>query len=148
MSIRVTGTNGPRATTSTKKAGKSGSKSGEFANTLNQVSGAEETVSSAAIESSPAISAVDALLAVQQADDATSGQSNRQRAISWGEGILDRLDQIRMALLLGHVPPEKLHQIANEVASRKGKTGDPVLESVLNEIEIRAAVEIAKHSRR
>ncbi|MTI10588.1 flagellar assembly protein FliX [Curvivirga aplysinae] len=147
MSIRVSGPSGPRATSSTKKTGKVQSAGSGFASALNETSDTDETASAASVDSVAPVSSLDALLAVQSVDDATSGKSPKRQAIDWAENLLDQLDGIRHALLRGQVPPEKLQQIANDIAKRKETTNDPRLESILDDIELRTAVELAKHNR-
>ncbi len=65
-----------------------------------------------------------------------------------GEDILDRLDELRHALLMGVVPKERLIQLAQMVPrpARPGRRSAPGC--VLDEIELRAEVELAKLSRR
>ncbi|WP_019959636.1 flagellar assembly protein FliX [Woodsholea maritima] len=100
------------------------------------------------VEASPelsgasAVSSVDALLALQGVGDYS--QSRRQaseRAFS----LLDVLDDLKIALLEGGIPRERLSALMDLLQSRRDQTGDPKLEAVLNEVEVRAAVELAKY---
>ena len=87
---------------------------------------------------------INALLALQEVDDATAGPSRgRQRA----EDILDRLEELRLALVFGTVPVEKLERLAGLLSQREEAIEDPELAGIVNEIEIRAAVELAKRGR-
>lgn len=147
MSIRVTGPSGPRPTSSTKKTEKVKSAGGGFASALNETASSDDTPAASSIDTVSPVASVDALLAVQQVDDSTSGKSPKRQAMDWAEGLVDQLDQIRHALLQGRIPPERLHQLAKDIATRKQNTNDPRLESILDDIELRAAVELAKHSR-
>ena len=61
--------------------------------------------------------------------------------------IMDHLDQIRQDLLLGVIPMERLSGLAQTMRDRKANISDPDLRSIINEIELRAEVEIAKYSR-
>lgn len=141
--MKVQGPGSTRGTSSTKKTSKSGGKSGaDFARALNDVSG-EDTRSEAAASSGP-VSAVDALLSLQQVDDATQGTGGRAQAMAWGEDMLDRLEAIRDALLMGAVPYDRLVQLAESVSKRAANTDDPKLSGILSEIEVRAQVELAK----
>lgn len=151
MVIRVTGTGGPRATSSPKKTEKTKGAGKGFASALSQSTGSEGATPTAptdTVESAVPVSSVDALLSVQQVSDPADGRSKKQQAMDWGKDLLDLLDEIRHDLLIGNVPQEKLHQIAREISVKKQNINDPRLESVLNEIELRAAVELAKHARR
>lgn len=85
--------------------------------------------------------AVDPLLAVQEAADATQG---RAKARARGEALLDRLDELRMGLLLGFYPKERLEDLLHMVRARRPDAGSDRLAEVLDEIELRAEVELAK----
>ncbi|NIA69457.1 flagellar assembly protein FliX [Pelagibius litoralis] len=87
---------------------------------------------------------VNALLALQEVGDATEQPSKgRQRA----EDILDQLEDLRLSLVLGSVSIGKLEQLADLLAQREDDVEDPKLAEIINEIEIRAAVELAKRGR-
>ena len=85
---------------------------------------------------------VDALLALQEVDDPVSG---RQRAAQRADDILDRLDELRHGLLDGTIPQESLAQLAQLARQRRETVSDPRLHEILDEIELRAKVEIAKY---
>ena len=97
-------------------------------------------------EAPVAVAGIDALLLVQAVDDSTERQA-RKRLIRRGEDILDKLEEIRHGLLLGTVPAEKLQDLSQMVRSRREACQDPRLAALLDEIELRAEVEIAKLSR-
>jgi hypothetical protein len=59
--------------------------------------------------------------------------------------MLDLLDDIRVGLLEGRVPRGKLEGLLRMVQSRRDEVVDPRLSAVLDEIELRAAVELAKY---
>ncbi len=85
---------------------------------------------------------VDALIALQEVDDATSG---RKRALGRGREMLDLLDNIRHGLLIGGISRGKLDALVRAVKSERQGVEDPKLQEVLDEIELRAAVELAKY---
>lgn len=58
--------------------------------------------------------------------------------------ILDVLDEVKVALLDGEVSPDALRRLTAAVRDQRENTEDSRLESVLDEIETRAAVEMAK----
>jgi hypothetical protein len=68
----------------------------------------------------------------------------RRKAMKRGRLTLDALSQLRDALLMGSLPISTLERLEALVVSERGQTTDPVLNSVLDEIELRAAVELAK----
>ncbi|WP_306016730.1 flagellar assembly protein FliX [Oceanicaulis sp. MMSF_3324] len=98
-------------------------------------------VSTTALSSASAIGSVDALLALQGAGDSLSGKRQAtERAFS----LLDILDDLKLALLDGVLPQETLAKLMETLQSRRDATHDPRLEAALDEVEIRAAVELAK----
>ncbi len=86
---------------------------------------------------------LDALLALQAvADD--GGEGPRHAGRRHGETLLDRLDRLRADLLAGCVPEARLVELAGLIRARRGTSGDARLEQIINEIELRAEVELAK----
>lgn len=133
---------GPAAGRPTGVRGKSrtGATAGaDFANSLSQAAGG----SSAAGGATPVgpVGALDAVVAVQSVDDATTG---RRRAARRGKDILDQLDRLRVALLTGQLEAEQIRRLAALVESRRDGVDDPALSAVLEEIDLRAQVELAK----
>ena len=61
-----------------------------------------------------------------------------------GSSMLDRLDDIRIALLTGSLPRGQLENLRRMAQERGEILNDPQLQSVLDEIELRVAVELAK----
>jgi hypothetical protein len=87
------------------------------------------------------ITALDSILALQNVDDSTSGPS---KGMAHGERLLDLLDDVRDGLLAGGIPRATLNRLANAVSRRQETFADPKLQGVLDEIELRAKVELAK----
>ncbi len=116
---------------------------GAFARHLQ---GAGEGRESQPVESLNPLAAVDALLAAQSVNDATD-QEGRRRVIRRGEDILDRLEDLRLGLLAGGLSRERLIALAQIMRSRRESVADPRLAAVLDEIELRAEVELAKYAR-
>jgi len=96
-----------------------------------------------AVESPMVVGNIDALLLVQAAGDSLEREA-RQKLIRRGEDILDQLDEVRHGLLMGSIPKEKLVALTQLVRSRRDNVADPRLAAVLDEIELRAEVELAK----
>lgn len=87
------------------------------------------------------IASVESILTLQGLDDSTSGRS---KSVSHGEQLLDMLDQVRDGLLAGGIPRATLNRLANAVSRRQDGFADPRLQTVLDEIDLRARVELAK----
>lgn len=127
-----------------KRADKADGKKGEFKRALVDAMDTMEEVH--AVEASSGIGSVDAIFVAQAVGDGGEREA-RQRLIHRGEDILDKLEELRHGLLLGVVPREKLEALAHSVRSHRESCPDPRLAALLDEIELRAEVELAKLSR-
>ena len=87
------------------------------------------------------IAALDSILTLQGMDDSLDGRS---KGLKRGEQLLDMLDQVRDGLLAGGIPRTTLNRLAHAVSKRQEGFADPQLQGVLDEIELRAHVELAK----
>ena len=94
-----------------------------------------------------AVLAVSSILSVQEVEGEAKEDQQLRRLIQWGEDILDQLDNIRHDLLMGAIPLDRLSALAQTMRDRKTNVSDPDLLTLINEIELRAEVEIAKYSR-
>ena len=104
------------------------------------VSGAS-TAAPTAVSATSALGSLEALMALQQED---GPHERRRRAVNRAGSMLDMLDEVKLALLDGEASPTALERLTRAVRSERAETGDPGLEGVLDEIETRAAVELAK----
>lgn len=95
----------------------------------------------AATTAAPQLNALDALLSIQELPDALTG---RRRAVQRGNSLLDRLEDLRLCLLAGIVPRERLRQLADLAQSAREGVDDPRLAELLDQIDLRVAVELAK----
>lgn len=126
-----------RSTGAARAGGKtSGARPGEFQRFLDQGGGPS------GVSAGQSISSVDALLAAQSVD--TVDDQSRRRAFQRGEDILDRLEEIRHALLGGTLSVAQVQNLAAMVRAKRAAIADPLMREVLDEIELRAEVEIAK----
>ena len=115
--------------------------SGKFAKQVGGKESSYDPVSGVA-----PVQGIDALLAAQEVEDSTTGGRNA-RARQWGGEVLDRLEVIRLGLLAGGIPVDELQNIANLVTKQRETVSDPRLQEILDEIELRARVELAKYER-
>ena len=88
-----------------------------------------------------AISTIDALLALQGVEDIGE---RRKRAVAKGRNALDVLDQLKIGMLDGTLSPSTLSRLKVASDGLTEGSGDPGLDSVLSEIDLRVAVELAK----
>jgi hypothetical protein len=100
-----------------------------------------ETAGTTAPKGASAMPAVEGLLSLQEIAD---GQGGRKRALARGDKLLDALDGLRHALLAGSIPRAQLETLARLAAETTPLVDDARLQEILGEIEVRAAVELAK----
>jgi hypothetical protein len=104
----------------------------------------EETTSSSetrAMSAPKAAANIDALLAMQGVEDPTE---RRKRSVQRGRGALDVLDDLKIGLLAGNLNASTVSRLRDAAANLKSSSGDPGLDAVLSEIELRVEVELAK----
>jgi hypothetical protein len=102
------------------------------------------TAQSAAAAPIAQTTGIDALLALQSVEDPVVGR--RKRAIKRGTAVLDTLDTIKADLLLGQVSEGRLGQLMALITQARERNL-PELDGVLDDIELRARVELAKFGR-
>ena len=112
------------------------STSGGFA--VGEREGTKTTAGPAALRT---VGGIDALLALQGQDDQ---EQRRRRAFKRGGVALDALDELKLAVLTGSLGPSTLMRLKSATAELSDASGDPGLDAVLSEIELRLEVEIAK----
>ncbi len=135
---------GPTGPTQSKK--KVGDKNKDGGGQAFEVSSSEESSASetaAPINTMRQIAFVDSLLSIQGAEDPTQ-KASRGRMRQRGMGLLDELEKIRDALVLGNLTVGHLINIADVVASHRERIDDVRLTAILDEIDLRAQIEIAK----
>ena len=88
-----------------------------------------------------ALGSVDALIALQEVD---TPLGRRRRAIGRAGRLLDELEGLKLAMLDGEVSEIGLRRLSIAAREQREATSDPGLEAVLDQIETRAAVELAK----
>jgi len=133
--MRIYGPNGTTLGAPASQAKRTGS--GTFV--LPDTSSAQETRSAAAPK---AAANIDALLALQGVEEDLV--ERRKRSVARGKTALDVLDDLKMGLLSGNLDASTVMRLRDAAANLKSSSGDPGLDSVLSEIELRVEVELAK----
>ena len=103
---------------------------------------AEEARNAAPVAANKAVGNVNPLLGLQEISDE---EMYRKQEVRHANVTLDALDDLRLAILSGGVPRHTLEQIDKQVRHQRQQTNDPALEAILDDIELRAAVELAKY---
>jgi hypothetical protein len=108
----------------------------------SKTSGSGKSAATAQTSAAFGMMGVDALLALQGEEDVLTGR--RRRQIKRSHDILDALDDLRISVLSGEIDDEALLRLQGMIALQREDTEDEKLQGVLNEIETRAYVELAK----
>jgi hypothetical protein len=90
------------------------------------------------------LTSMGALLALQMDDDVTE---RRRRATARSNSLIDQLDEIRLAMLGPGVTRTQLANLAQTLRQQRDHVDDPALNAILDDIELRAEVELAKLER-
>ncbi len=138
MAIKIEGSSGLRGSAVKRPGRASEGGAGKFSRIM-----AEESAGPSSVATANPVYAVDGLLTVQEVDDATARASRGKKR---GQDLLDGLDDIRHGLLIGEIPRDKLISLAKMVQSRRVNANDPRLIEILDEIDLRAQVELAKYT--
>jgi hypothetical protein len=88
----------------------------------------------------PPSTSLDALLALQAVEDPLL---KKKKLVRRGTQLLDTLDEMKTDLLAGRVSEGRLNQLMAVLGQARDKT-DPRLDALLDDIELRARVELAK----
>jgi hypothetical protein len=135
--MRIQGPTGTGMATSSTTSARRGS-SGTFS--VNEHSESSSTKGPSAVRT---FGGIDALIALQGVDDATE---RRRQGVKRGRLALDALDELKIGLLGGTLTPVTLNKLRSAAAFLKDGSGEAGLDGVLDEIELRVEVEIAKLS--
>jgi hypothetical protein len=122
----------------TRRAGRKGGAGGSATFSIEGTGGAEAVAQTGA---ALAVAGVGSLLGLQEVPDATE---QRRQAVLRSTDILDELQQLRLGLLTGSVPKQRLQRLMKLLRDRPGGYADPRLDGIVADIEVRAAVELAK----
>ena len=116
-------------------------KGGQGGDAIFRVDSGEAAEAAGPTGAAGAVAGVGTLLALQEMPDATE---QRRQAVHRSNDILDELDQLRLGLLTGSVPRQRLQRLVKLLRERPGGYADPQLDHMIADIELRAAVELAK----
>jgi hypothetical protein len=140
-SMKVTGPGGIGSSSGARSArGPGGDGAGEgFRIITPEAAGGAGPASS--VSATRSVMGVEALLALQ---DVGGPLERKRKAVRRASRILDVLDDIKIGLLEGELSGAELHRLSRAIHDERAHTEDPALEAVLDDIELRAAVEMAK----
>ncbi len=133
--MKVTSATGASATQGSRPARATGGFS------LPTAGAAAGPSAASAASSMSGVNDVSALMALQGVETATE---RRRRALRRGGGLLDRLEDLKLALLSGDADDAALERLTRTLDEERPIDADPELNSLLAQIDLRAAVELAK----
>lgn len=134
--MKVSGPSGPSA-----PQGVSRSSAASSGFSVKSTGGGAPAQATTAASSMSGVSDVSALMALQGVEDPTE---RRRRAIRRGGGLLDRMDELKLALLSDETGEGALERLGRTLREERPEDADEGLKSVLDQIDLRAAVELAK----
>jgi kynureninase len=86
---------------------------------------------------------LDAILALQAVGDFTE---SRRKAVKRGSNLLDLLDAMKADLLIGRATPQRLDAMVAQLSTLRERV-EPGLDALIDDIELRVRVELAKQGR-
>lgn len=139
MEIKVTNYGGVKAAGSLRKRDGTAT-AGVFSDFLNAAQ-TEGTASAPEVSETTSAATIGNLLALQEISEE---ERKRERLIKQGKTMLDALERLRQQLLIGEIPMQMLPDLATSLAVQKESVSDPHLLGIIEDIELRVAVELAK----
>ena len=113
-----------------------------FSNYLSELPKPEEVSETSGNVTS--VSEVSSILLAQEISEDSSEGSQNKNLFTRAEVLLDQLDIIRDGLLAGSLPADKLKELTKALNEEKTINSNPQLSEIIDEIELRAQVELAK----
>lgn len=134
--MKISGTGGV-STPGASSAGKAATQPGFAVSTTS----APDAGKASRVASAGPVGSVEALVALQEAEGPLE---RRRRQVRRAGRVLDVLDELKLAMLSGESSVAAVQRLARAVSETREGTDDFRLEGVLDEVETRAAVELAK----
>jgi hypothetical protein len=133
--MRITGPNGTTLGSQSGSVRRTGSGGFSLPDTAS-------TTDTRATLAPKAAAGIDALLALQGIEE--DPVERRKRSVQRGKRALDVLDDLKISLLAGKFDPSSVGRLREAASNLRSSSGDPGLDTVLAEIELRVEVELAK----
>jgi hypothetical protein len=136
---KVEGPGSVRSSAPTRKTGKaSAAGATSFAKHLEEDEGVGPV---SGVSTIGAVGGIGAIIGVQEVGDATERASKGKKR---AHRLLEQLDELRIALINGVLSKDQLLRLSNMVQQEKIGVDDPRLAEILDDIDLRARVELAK----
>lgn len=137
--MKVTGFDPLKPAGATTKKGGASSVSGGFSSLLG-LSDTEEVVATP-LSNIAAPTSVTNLLSLQEVSEE---EVKRKKLVQQGQNMVEVLERLRRQLLSGAISPETMQDLARNLKTQKQVVTDPGLMTLIADIELRVAVELAK----
>lgn len=108
---------------------------------FSEIMSTDETPTAAPPSGTSPLTSVSSLLSLQEMPTSSEGRS---KGLARAEDMLHHLEIIRHGLLAGQIPIHKLTEVAKIVSREKAISHDSALDDILDSIELRVKVELAK----
>ena len=102
--------------------------------------GASESSKTGSAGASDAVQGIDALLMLQAVEER---RHSRKQQIEYGHDLLDDLEALKIDILSGRLSRDRLNALIGKLVARQN-SGDAKLDALIDDIELRARVELAK----
>jgi len=136
--MRIEGPSRPGSVT-----GRGGARSADDSGAVFRPAGQGAAPQAANVAGGQASAGIEALLALQSVDDPLL---SKRKKVKRGLSILDALDGLKADLLGGQIGEGRLNQLMALIHQAR-ESVDPRLDALLEDIELRAKVELAKRGR-
>jgi hypothetical protein len=138
--MKINGYGSIGSSDSVKKRGAASTSTSAFSDMLAAAESDESSAPAQAMDIS-ATGGLTNLLALQEVSD---DETRRRKLMQKGAGLLDTLEQLRRQLLVGTLNPMVIKDLQHQISIQKQLVDDPRLNQIIEDIELRAAVELAK----
>ncbi len=143
--MKIEGPKKSSNTSNTKKSSRTGkSSSSDRASFASHLSASMGSDASDEANNVAGASGISGILGIQAAAEATE-RENRKKALEYGDDILADLDDLRLGLVTGQYSLQQLERLSQNLQNRRDNIDDQKLIDILDEIDLRAQVEIAKY---
>lgn len=133
---------GPQSPTPATRPGRPGQAAAGFS--LAGAAGAAGAAARSGVAAVSGPTGVASLMALQGVEGVEGPLERRRRAIRRGHRLLDRLEALKLARLAGQGDVEALTALSRTGGEDRPDSEDPGLNAVLDQVDLRVAVELAK----
>lgn len=139
--MKITGYGTVRQANASRRKGEASASATDFASLLGRAE------AGAAGGASPLADVAPVPLMGALAAQEVNPDDRRRQVLREADDALEQLERLRHALLAGRVPRELLGRLQRRIDAERAAFPDPRLQELLDDLDLRVAVELAKLSR-